>query len=126
VPFPGSKTVKLACSERLDAIAQILADSALEVSLLICPGEGFAIPVDTVERRALKWAHAKKALEIGARVGGVVDILPEYQAQTPLPLSEPPQAAQPGKAKRLSSPLSNSPTSPTLGTVRWCLPFSPA
>ncbi len=130
MPFSGSKTVKLACSERLaqgcsfreriaylerfgfegiearvpvaeatperlDGIAQILAGSPLEVSLLICPGEGFTIPVDTADRRALKWAHAKKALEIGARVGGVIDILPEYQAQTPLPLSERPKQLTP-------------------------------
>jgi len=77
-----------ATPQRLDEITHTLAGSPLKVSLLICPGEGFTIPVDTAERRAVKWAHAKRALEIGARLGGVVDILPEYQAQTPLPLSD--------------------------------------
>ena len=89
MPFSGSKTLKLAFSERLaqgcsfreriaylerfdyegiearvpvaeatperlDGIAQILACSPLEASLLISPGEGFTIPVDTAERQVLR------------------------------------------------------------------------
>lgn len=86
-----------ATPQRLDEIAHTLAGSSLMVSLLICPGDGFAIPVDTAERRAVKWTHAKRALEIGARLGGVVDILPEYQAQTPLPLSDRPKSLPPAE-----------------------------
>ncbi len=65
-----------------------LAESPLSVGAVIIPGPSYALPFDSEESIRVKLEAAKRALEIGTRLGGGVFVTPEYRPQ-PLPLWNP-------------------------------------
>jgi sugar phosphate isomerase/epimerase len=73
---------------------EALAESPLGIGAVIAPGPAYALLFDSEESKNVKLEGARRALEIGARLGAGSFITPEYSPQLPLPLWYP--------AKRLS------------------------
>jgi sugar phosphate isomerase/epimerase len=76
---------------RVAEMEKALAESPIEVCSLIVPSPVYMSPLDSDEALRAKIASAKRALDIGARLGGGVFITPEYCPQLPLPLWDRPR-----------------------------------
>jgi len=82
-----------ATPQRLAEIEEALSESPVEASSVIVPGPAYQLVFDSEEAGLRKLALAKKAVEIGARLGCGALITPEYRPQpltlffSPEPLS---------------------------------------
>lgn len=72
-------------------IEEALANSPIRVSSVIVRSPAYSATLDSKDAKRAKLASAKIALEVGARLGAGVILQPEYQAQIPLPLFDPPE-----------------------------------
>jgi len=73
-----------ATPERVAEIEGALAESPIRACALVFPGPAYQLTFDSEDAKRAKLANAKKALEIGARLGAPVFVTPEYQ---PRPLT---------------------------------------
>ncbi len=75
-----------ATPDRLAEIEEALEGKSIGLGCVIFPCAAFAVPMTSEESKCDKLKGARKALEIGARLGGPVMVTPEYRPQSPLPL----------------------------------------
>lgn len=80
-----------ATPERIDRMEEALSASPLEVCSVIVPSAVYMSPLDSKAALREKVKNAKRALDVGSRLGGGVFITPEYYAQQPLPLWDRPE-----------------------------------
>jgi sugar phosphate isomerase/epimerase len=75
-----------ATPERLDEIEEALASSPVRACSLLLPSPAYARRLEWGEVLEVRLANARRALEIGGRLGVGTFVTPEYLPQSPLPL----------------------------------------
>lgn len=81
-----------ALPQRVMEVEEALASSPLVACSVVVPGPIYMAPLDSDDAKNAKLARVKTALELGARLGVGAFVTPEYRAQSPMPLWDPPKS----------------------------------